>query len=480
MRTFFTFALLALLPLGLLRAEESEFPEPTNRGDASRMGKDIQRTMTLLATSTPEQKNTVTILLYGQSITAGKWGIYLEEHLRETYPDANLIYVRKPLSGFASHLLSKTSEFDMYPVYPDLVIFHDLGNDKDYETMIRNLRERTTAEVIIQADHLRRNQKVIDESDPAKVKDRSQQISAFRNYRFLPEVARKYGCAFDARRDLWKDYLREHNLEPGVMVADHVHPNEHGTYLMTELIKAYLVKREDVKIDPMNCGYVTTIPVTEDMRTDDGALQYQFDGNRIDVIFSKDATQACAAQIDGAQPLDIPAMRYHGRNRVKWRGTPIPPGPWPAVLKVGFEQPLIDESWTLTATQDQADPKLYLFEVRGSKTGADGSGRTDQRFVSNSGRVVIEPDDWEIKFAITDLRRLKELPSEFELNWTVMKQATNDVTPPKAKKGVERAVTVAQLLTDEKHTLILTGGIEGVRALRIYSPSKFPCPANGN
>ncbi len=42
-------------------------PAPSENPDASERG--IQRTMTLLATSTPQHRNHVRILFYGQSIT---------------------------------------------------------------------------------------------------------------------------------------------------------------------------------------------------------------------------------------------------------------------------------------------------------------------------------------------------------------------------------------------------------------------------
>ena len=47
----------------LVPATKSQAPQADNRG------RNIQRTMTLLATSTPQKRNTVKILFYGRSIT---------------------------------------------------------------------------------------------------------------------------------------------------------------------------------------------------------------------------------------------------------------------------------------------------------------------------------------------------------------------------------------------------------------------------
>ena len=43
------------------------------------LGKNVQRTMRLLATSTPEHRNTVRILFYGQSITEQRWAAEVAE-----------------------------------------------------------------------------------------------------------------------------------------------------------------------------------------------------------------------------------------------------------------------------------------------------------------------------------------------------------------------------------------------------------------
>ncbi|MCC9600711.1 SGNH/GDSL hydrolase family protein [Stieleria sp. JC731] len=467
-------ALLAITVASFSISWAEEFPPPTDFGTPEQLGRGVQRTMTLLASSTPSERHTVRILLYGQSITAGQWGVQLEQHLRKTYPNANLIYDRRPLSGYSTERLVKTSEADLYPAYADLVIFHDYGNNEDYETMIRKLREQTTSEILIQGDHFRRSEQLVDETDLSAIESRSQIWAAQRNLSFLPSIADKYGCGYEDRRGPWLRYLRKNQLEPGQLVKDDVHPNEHGTYLMTELVKAYLVPREDVKLDPMNCGYVTTIPVEDIDNVSEGRIEFPFDGNRIDVVFKDGAKAECKVLIDGHPPLDDPSMFYHGRNRVKWRDTPIPPGPWPPALKVGFNKPLVDESWTLLAQQDPQKPTAYTFEVVGSVTGPDGSGRTDEPFISNSGRVVIEAEDWDVQFAIVALRRLDSLPSEFQIDWNVIKQATDVAKTPDVAVGVEPTVTVAQRIVDGHHRVELQGDVNAVKALRVYSPSKFP------
>lgn len=55
---------------------------PSYVGDPAQLGRGIQRTMTLLASSTPERRNTVRILFYGQSITEQDWWKEVAEDLR--------------------------------------------------------------------------------------------------------------------------------------------------------------------------------------------------------------------------------------------------------------------------------------------------------------------------------------------------------------------------------------------------------------
>lgn len=49
------------------------YPPPKSIGNSSFFGRNIQRTMRLLAESTPEHRNTVRVLFYGQSITDQAW-----------------------------------------------------------------------------------------------------------------------------------------------------------------------------------------------------------------------------------------------------------------------------------------------------------------------------------------------------------------------------------------------------------------------
>ena len=46
------------------------------------------------------------------------------EDLRRRFPHANLVVENRALGGFASQMLVKTAETDLYSFQPDLLIFH--------------------------------------------------------------------------------------------------------------------------------------------------------------------------------------------------------------------------------------------------------------------------------------------------------------------------------------------------------------------
>jgi len=85
-----TALILALLLVAAPLLAEEEFKLPPPPDNLEQLGANIQRTMTLLATSTPEKRNHVRILFYGQSVTANPWSKAVGDDLRKAYPNADL------------------------------------------------------------------------------------------------------------------------------------------------------------------------------------------------------------------------------------------------------------------------------------------------------------------------------------------------------------------------------------------------------
>jgi lysophospholipase L1-like esterase len=460
--------LLVLLVASLAAAQQAPYPKPKYLGDPATRGLGIQRTMTLLAGSTPEHPNTVRILFYGQSITEQDWWKNVVDDLKRRFPSANLIIENRALGGFASQLLVKTAETDLYPFYPDLMIFHVYGAHNTYEDIIRRTRERTTAEVLIQTDHVTQDTDLTEETDPAKLRPDGKIWNSFMNYLWLPTVARKYGCALLDQRDIWKRYLRDNNLHASQLLKDGVHQNDFGNYLMAEIVKAYLVKRKDSHIDPMNCDMVRTYTVSKDVRWRDDKLTLPFVGNRVDLIHGGSRTlRRTEIRIDGKRLSEIPEL--YGFTRA----LSTPGGKWPVILKMSWEKPPQIEDWTMEVTKDPANDKLFSFTVTGSKTGPDGSGRSDRRFVSNSGRIVIDPADWNVEYSLA-LPGIKPVPGKFTVHWKVVPYfedllSTHNLFEP--LWSGQLPTVVAQGLVNGKHILEITGENHStITAIRIYKP----------
>jgi len=439
------------------------YPVPTYLGDPATLGVGIQRTMTLLATSTPAHRNTVRVLFYGQSITEQDWWREVAADLKRRFPNANLIVENRALGGFSSQRLVKTAESDLYAFQPDLMIFHVYGAHTDYADIIRRTRERTTAEVMIQTDHVTKDEDLTEETHPAKLHPDGKIWNSFMNYLWLPDLARKYGCALVDQRNIWKRYLTENHLHASELLKDGVHQNAFGNYLMAEIVKAYLVRRPEVTIDPMNCATVKTLAVGKEIESKGETLTTAFDGNRVDVILSGDAEATAEVRIDGKRPSEF--AEFYGFTRA----LSTPGGKWPVILKLSSaERPLV-EDWTMRVKRDAADPKRYSFALSGSKTGEDGAGASDQRFVSRSGRVVIDPADWDVEFALS-LPGIKPVPEEFMVRWSVAPHFVDLLTvPPPGDVTIEPVVTLAQGLPVGHHTLEIMGaGVRGIRAVRVY------------
>ncbi len=460
-------ACATLLASTFAALEPPSYP-PVTFPDASGWGRNVQRTMRLLATSTPTNRNKVCILFYGQSITEQKWAKLVEDDLRRRFPHANLVIENRSLGGFASQMLIKTAETDLYPFQPDLLIFHVYGAHDKYEDIIRHTRERTTAEILMQNDHVTKPSDFTEETDPEKLPPAGKHWDAFMNHNWLPSLAKKYGAQLCDQRALWKSYLTENKLEPRALLRDSVHLNAHGEWLMAECVKSYL--RYEPKLGSSSAeDWVKTYEVGKDVRWADGKLRLDFDGSSVEVIRKTGVAAPAVVRIDEQKPSEFAELYGFTRAVTKPEGKWLVK--WPVIAPIGSEKPLLVEDWTLEAHKDPASEKLFTFTLTGSKTGADGEGRSDQRFVSRSGRVVIAPEDWNVTYALS-LAGIKPMPDAFIVNWKVEPRFVDEfVSTGVTNATVETMVTLAQGLPNTKHTLEISGSeTTAIRAIRVHQP----------
>ena len=216
-----------------------------------------------------------------------------------------------------------------------------------------------------------------------------------------------------------------------------------------------------------------TLEIGKDAKWADGKLRVEFEGNRVEAICKPGTAAPASIRIDGRKPSEIPAL--YGITRA----VTTPPGKWPVkwpvIAPIQSEKPLLVEDWTLDIKRaDPANENLFTFTLTGSKTGADGEGRSDQKFVSKSGRIVITPEDWNASYALA-LAGIKPVPEQFSVKWSVVPWFVDEFVSPGGKNpALETTVTLAQGLPNTKHTLEISGGPDTpIAALRIYRPAHF-------
>jgi len=198
------------------------------------------------------------------------------------------------------------------------------------------------------------------------------------------------------------------------------------------------------------------------------SLSLEFTGTRADLVFKPKAKGAVGVLVDGKRPSANPEL--YGFTRV----SAFPMTDWPVLLRVSAGTPLVAEEWSLRISQASADGKLCHFILSGSSTGEDGEGSSTKRFVSKSGRVVLEPDDWNLAYCVQVFKR--PLPENHTVTWQAVLHGTDTAMPSAAATNTEACLTIAQGLTAGSHVLELRGeGLaESIQAVRFYHPAGAP------
>jgi hypothetical protein len=412
----------------------------------------IQRTMSRIAASTPENPATVRFQFYGQSITAQAWTTLVEKELGQRYPSVKFLFQNPAIGGFTSPALIRTAEHDLYPWYPDILVFHVYGPVDKYEEIIRNVRARTTAEIVLWTSHLSAKETL--DKNP----DADPRIAAIR------QIAKKYDCLLVDVRKEWIAYLREKHLQPPALLRDGVHLNDAGVKLLASFMAPEFVRVPGLATTPQ-AGQVSEIPVDAPAVTHDanGGLTLSFSGNRVVAVAGRATQHAAEVLLDG-QPMC-------GRAELWAASRPsTAPQMWmPAIKQITFEKAPVSEVWTLTCLSDSSpDGKKVHFKVVGSTTGEDGRGYSDQRFVSKSGRVVIDSADWHLAWCL--MYKKLQLPHGFQVKWKTYPLFTASYEPQPA--GSE--TVLVQNCTNAPHKLTLKGSAAqlGIVAFRVYAPAR--------
>ena len=234
---------------------------------------------------------------------------------------------------------------------------------------------------------------------------------------------------------------------------------------MAKCVKAYL--RYDPSLGPAAADrWVKTYEVGKDITWRDGVLRLALEGNRVDVIVKPGTAPPAAVKIDGRRPSEFPELYGFTRTRAR------PGGKWPPIAPVKSEKAArAVKTGRWKSSRTATIRRRFTSRSGDRRPGPDGEGRSDARFVSRSGRIVIEPEDWNVAYALT-LAQVKPVPDRFEVTWSVVPHFVDQfVSPDSGNPAIETTVTLAQGLPNTKHILEITGDAKTpIVAVRVYCP----------
>lgn len=433
-------------------------------------GARIPRTMTLLATSNASRRNPVRILCYGQSVVAQRYvSNALDNELKQRYPFAEITVENRAIGGYMAPVLVRTAVNDLYPFYPDLVVFHVYGgyDTGELERIVSNIRKYTTAEILMWTHHYSN----FGEGGTGHLQTESDG-SGFRRY-----LAQKYNCELVELREAWQRYLECHKLTYQDMLVDGIHLNKRGGALQAALVLRHFRFNTLFPSEWMNTvrTYEARRPLEE--RNDeitfmgepwrhsgagvagerpDSALRLAFHGNRVDVIASRVGARRGTARvlIDGRPPSAFPqayAVTRPNRNPLSGR---------PMINRIEVGDRPVDEEWTLRVRDITPDGRKFRFALTGSVTGPDGEGTHGEPFTSASGRLRFQPAEFTFAGAVSQCK--KPFTNEVTVVFKTVLMGTDVYAPASnAVAGAIQATTLIQGLDNRPHVLELIPNGDG-------------------
>jgi len=437
----------------------------------------IARTLEIIRTSTPTNHKVLKVLFYGQSITRTGWDKAVIAHWHEKYPNTVFVVQNRALGGFASQYLVRTTEQDIAAFYPDLIIFHVYGDHRAYEEILRLFRSQTAADVILQTDH--------GDFLPDPPCIEGLHLSLHRepgcdgvlwvhqrlwhdemSYHKIPAFAKTYRMVVEPQHSWWRDYLLQNHIAPQLLLlADGLHPNEKGNALIAAFFNRYfdnLVERWNGQ----TAHDVVSIP-TDAAKDSGGKKSVSFDGSRIELLSSQALKEWPTVTIDGRSPRDIDGCYQVTRT------SPLESVPdWPTIRRINLHHDHTAEDWTATISNISPDQRLFDFTVTASISGEEGNGDSSSEFLSKSGQLSIDGDDWMFERGYALKRIPLHVPAE--VHWSV--QYVCGAKPEVIDRGngiMEYRYALGTGLPNGKHTADLSfpkGDLSNASEFRVYKP----------
>lgn len=432
-------------------------------------GRFLPRTMALLQSATPQRRTKVKVLAYGQSIVANSQAAsMLVEHLKKQFPDAVIQFKNTAIGGYQAPQLRKTCWQDLYPEYPDLVIFHDYGGEKtgEFEEMYRNLRAFTTAELLTWTHHIDNFGEGID-------KQRDEQSE------FLKQMAAKYRYEIADARLVWSEYLKQNHVVPQTLLVDQIHLNPKGSQLLFDTLLPHLRVHPQAsqewkkQVVDLPASAAASLPAGWTLEngslrgTGGKPLTIRFTGNRLDASIQAEGGPAkLTFRLDGQRPSSFEHCFAASRSTI------APGSWWPAISYIGIGKQPVAQDYTLHFSEVKPDGTAYRFAVTGSVSGDEGGAAAGADFTARSGSFSLKAEDLALAGVFKTLK--KTLPPDFDITFRLYSMSLDELAlTPRALDHELARQTVVQCRDDAAHTLEIlpASGTVRIDFFRAYSPS---------
>ena len=401
------------------------------------------------------------------------------------FPNAPEIVYRKHVgSGSPYDYIRGWVHTHVLAEQPDLIISYTNGTVEALELMLRDIRQHSTADIIIPSLHFFENEN--GRLTPEVV---NQPI-----FDQIKEVCEKYNAQFVDNRRAMAHWLSANNKQVTDLLSDVVHQNNIGRLLTCENISQQFVRHPSPAFDPGKSE--EKISLVESFRKQDprmtfsdgwtlvgekfvakkagSSIKMTFTGNRIDLtgerkagggnlevlVDGKPAREAAAFNISFVSPAitNISHMGFYPR----WSngsGDTGPHGVWLGATNI------VPQQWTIRMTDDEGN-----YELAGSVTGKDGVGNNTRMFTGKSGQIIIDPAVWRHPNA--------NVKGD---SWTfqVTRSAVDTVTfATKESENNQRfAERLVQNLPNDKHTVelrALDNGEINIESFYLFTPQLKP------
>jgi hypothetical protein len=396
------------------------------------------------------RKSPFKIQFYGQSIVAGLNLKRIEQTFQEDFPEVNIEILNNSIGGYQAPLLKQTAYFDLYPEYPDLLIFHAYGGIEsgELEELFIDIKSNLASEVVVFDHHISYVKDSVGQVDNIQLQDKQSA--------YIEQLAEKYGYGFISVRDYWKEFLRlnkDFNIKS--LLRDNVHPNDAGNCLMEMVLVESLNKA--IKSNQEKALELTHEAIELGLMDE---YNFSFIGNKIDLEPSLESVGSVIdILIDGKKPQQIPALYTVSRPRS------VPGQWWPAINRIFLSDSIIPnvEQWTITFYEINWKSKTYLLKAHGDISGFQGNGSSGKDFESINKAISFKHKDVAIFFNDRRKKDYKELDVEFEVN-------NRFKSPMKITSTTTQ--TLLQLLDNKKHSIKIKSVFGSLKKskLFIYKP----------